>query len=256
MAHILKKVDGFQKRSDMFHVHPNSIIVVNGWNDRIDFSGEEELMESIKSVGVLEPLEVKKTKDNTIELSDGERRLRATLRANKEGADIQSIPVTVVSQKINEIDLYIRSLIRNTGKPLTPSEESNSFTRLIAWGYNIAKIAKIVGRSYAHVRNRLELSAAIPAVKKALDEKKITIKEAEEIISESDGKVDIQTKKLNEIKRIKRRPKKKEEKFSEWKFCQEIECKGYSFKYCKYLTENCPKKTKDFFDWMRKNDFK
>ena len=125
--HILAGVDGFQKRADLFHVDPAAIVVVDGWNDRTDFSGEDDLKQSIIEVGVKRPLLVKKTKDNTLELIDGERRLRATMRAREEGAAIQTVPVIVAPARANEIDLYLDSVIANTGKPLTPTEEANSF---------------------------------------------------------------------------------------------------------------------------------
>ena len=208
-GHALTGIEGFGKRSDMFHVDPRFIKVVDGWNDRTDFSGEEELMESIKSVGVKVPLRIKKTKDGELRLVDGERRLRATLRAIEEGSDIKTVPAIVAPHSINDIDLYLESIIANTGKGLTPTEEANSFKRLISWGLSVKEIASKTGRSETHVRNRLELSNAIPVVKKSVDEKEITVKDAQEIVKESDGNVEAQEKAL-EIKKIT--PKKKKKK--------------------------------------------
>ena len=90
--HALKDVEGFQKRKEFFTVDPKVIVVKNGWNPRTDFSGEEELRDSIIQNGVLIPLRVKKV-DNVLELIDGERRLRATHLAIKEGHNIESVPV-------------------------------------------------------------------------------------------------------------------------------------------------------------------
>ena len=59
--------------------------MVNRWNDRIDFSGEDELVESIKEYGIIQPLVV--TKDNgEYELIAGERRLQAAKIAKLENA--------------------------------------------------------------------------------------------------------------------------------------------------------------------------
>lgn len=208
-GHALTGVEGFGKRSDLFHVDPRYIKVRDGWNDRTDFSGEDELMESIKAVGVKLPLRLKKTKEGLLNLIDGERRLRATLRAISEGCDIKTVPAIVAPHTMNDIDLYFESIIANTGKPPTPSEEANSFKRLVAWGVSVKEIAQKTGRSETHVRNRIELSGAIPCVKKSLDEKEITVKDAQEIVKESDGDIEAQEKAL-ESKKIK--PKKRNKK--------------------------------------------
>jgi len=207
--YILKDVEGFQKRSDLFHVDPGSIIVLDSWNDRTDFSGEQELMDSIKENGVLKPLDVKKTKDKKLELVDGERRLRAVRKLIQSGTEIKSIPVIVYSSKVNEMELYLASLIGNTGKPLTPSEEANGFKRLLNYGFSVKDISKKVGRSDTHVRNRLELSYAIPPVKKAVDEKKITQNAARKIVKESDGKYEKQQQMLIEEEDLKDSQKNK-----------------------------------------------
>lgn len=204
----LSKKDGVRRRTDLFFVDPLVIKVVDGWNDRTDFSGEEELRDSIIEEGVKQPLKIRKSKDGTLELADGERRLRATLRAIKEGNAIEEVPVIAVSKKTSEIDLYLESLIANTGKPFTPTEEANSYRRLMAWGISVRKIAKKVGKSETHVRNRLELSNAIPAVRKAVDSGEITVKDAQEIARESDGKVDAQTEAL-EKKKAEPSPRKR-----------------------------------------------
>ena len=208
--HILSGVEGFAKRGrEIFLVDPSFVKVVSGWNHRTDFSGEEELVASIKENGVKTPLKVKKTKDGILNLVAGERRLRAVLRAIKEGACIKSIPVEVAQMTESDIDLYIDSIIENDSKPPTPSEEASSFRRLILWGLSIREIALKVGRSDTHIRNRLELAKATPEVKKALDSGEITVKDAKDIIAESDGNVDAQSaaleKKKAETRAIKRK---------------------------------------------------
>ena len=78
--HALQEVEGFQKRKEFFMVDPKVIVVKDGWNPRTDFSGEPELRDSIIANGMLVPMRVKKV-DNTLELIDVERRLRAALLA-------------------------------------------------------------------------------------------------------------------------------------------------------------------------------
>lgn len=191
--HILEGIDGFIKpKSDAFEFDPRKIKVVDGWNPRTDFSGEDELMASIKIRGVIEPLEVRKTTDKTVELVDGERRLRATMKLIEQGVDIRQVPVFVKSTKVPEITLYFDAIIKNSGKPLTPVEESTAFKRLTEWGVPIKEIADTCGRSVSHVRNRLELADAAPVVKNAVADKSITTQDAIKIVKTSAGKVDAQ----------------------------------------------------------------
>lgn len=203
--HVLGDVCEVVKRSDIFHIDPASIEVVEGWNARTDFSGEEELVESIKARGVLRPLIVRKTKDKRLELIDGERRLRATLRARKEGAEIYSVPVIVAKRGTNDVDLFADSIIANDGKPFTPTEEASAYLRLIHWGLDVKAIAKKVGKSTTHVRNRLELANASPEVQAAVNAGEITIGQAQEIAKESDGNIE---KQKTELTKAKARPKK------------------------------------------------
>lgn len=208
--HLLNGVKGFIKRGgEFFMVDPNCIQVVDGWNDRTDFSGEEELMATIKENGIPQPLLVKKTKQKTLELVDGERRLRAVKKLIKQGVTIPSVPVLVERININEMDLYIKSLLLNNGRPRKPSEQANSYRRLRNWGLSRTEIAKKTGCSISTVRNRLELSNAIPSVQKAVDKGEISIDDANKIIEKSDGGVDDQEAAL---KTKKAKPKKKNKK--------------------------------------------
>jgi ParB/RepB/Spo0J family partition protein len=207
--HILKDVDVIQKRTDMFYVDPGSIKVVEGWNDRADFTGEDELKESIKELGVRQPLRVRKTPEKTLELVDGERRLRCVMKARAEGSDIQTVPVIVLSSKVSEIELYLESVIANTGKPLEPLEEAASFKRLVNWGLQVSEIARKSGRSVSHIRNRLSLSDATPTVKEAVKNKDITTTDAVKIVKGSGGRVDPQNSALEEKKNEPKVPRRK-----------------------------------------------
>ena len=222
MAHAMNNVNGYVSRKDLFMVDPKSIIVVNGFNPRTDFSGEDDLMKSIINVGVLEPIEVRKTKENTLELIDGERRLRATLKAIEQGNDIKAIPCCLVPQKTSEIDLLVRALTRNTGKPLTPVEEANSFKKLQGWGWEVKKIAEFIGRSIPYIYKRLELCAASPELEKAINAKEITVTEAQTIINKSDGKIDIQAEEIKKTKERKEEKKIEKELVKEQAYPEKI----------------------------------
>lgn len=194
--HALGDVCDIVRRQDIFHIDPKNIQIVAGWNARTDFSGEEELMESIKEHGVMQPLTVRKTDDKKLELVSGERRLRATLRAISEGSEIKSVPIIMSKRGTNQADLFIKDLNSNNGKPLTPIEEASAYKRLVNWGYTAQEIATKTGKSISHVRNRLELSNASKDIQNSLDSGEITISEAQEITKKSGGDIDEQRKAL------------------------------------------------------------
>lgn len=200
---ILATVCDVHRRSDIFHIDPEVIEVEPDWNERTDFSGEDEMVESIKENGVIKPLLVQKTSGNRLLLRDGERRLRATKRARREGAEIQSVPVIVLNTKATESDVYFQSLLSNEGKPFTPVEEARAFRRLIGWGFTVEQIAKRLGKSATHVRNRLELAGASPEVQEAVVNREITIGDAHDIVKESEGKIDRQKTELDRRKNRK-----------------------------------------------------
>ena len=68
------------KRTDLFLIDPRNIVVVAGFNVRIDFD-LEELKEQIKDKGVMNPITVIPFRDESgaekYKLVDGERRYRA-----------------------------------------------------------------------------------------------------------------------------------------------------------------------------------
>lgn len=202
---MLTKEEGLKKRTDLCHIDPRVVKVVDGWNDRIDFTGEEDLMQSIISEGVKEPIKVQKV-DGGLNLVNGERRLRAVMRAIKEGHEIQSVPAIIFNSKVNELDLHVEALVADTGKPLTPSEEASAFKRLVNWGLTPPEIARRIGRSKTLVRNRLELANLVPEAKEAVDNGEITMTDALEIAETP--KVDEQKEQLDTAKKKKAKPKK------------------------------------------------
>lgn len=180
--HILDGVEGFLKRGgEIYLVDPLSIIVDDGWNERIDFTDTDGLKESIKNEGIKQPLEVRKGDDNRTHLVDGERRLRSTLELISEGCDIDRVPVTVAAKGKSEAELAVDAFLRNTGKPHNPFEEAGWFRKFKNWNYTEAEIAKRTGKSTQHVKNRLQLLNAAPAVRDAVIDGEISITTATEI---------------------------------------------------------------------------
>jgi ParB family chromosome partitioning protein len=111
----------------------------------------EELAESIRGQGILQPLIVRKV-DSGFELIAGERRLRAARRAGLDR-------VPVVARPVSDDQLLEMSLVENIQRAdLNPMEEAEAYHRLIHQ-FNLTQdqAAARVGKSRSAVANFLRL---------------------------------------------------------------------------------------------------
>lgn len=212
-----------------YRIDPRQIEVEKGFNARnFDLPENQEhvnnLATSIAAVGVQNPLVVRYEK-NRIILVDGESRLRATLKAIKDGAEIKTVPVIQEEKHINEEDRIASLLSRNTGKPLNFIERGEVFARLKNFGWTDADIARKTGITQAHVSNIMALHSAPAPIKKAVAQGQISsttaiqvmrdhgddaAKVIKEVISEAkeDGKSKVTAKDLENIKPRVRKEKR------------------------------------------------
>lgn len=202
-------------RSDVYRVDPDQIEIVEGWNPRKSFGDELdiELKNSVVENNVLVPIRVRKV-DDKFKLIDGERRLRAVRLAKEEGHEIESVPCVIERKNINDAEALVVSLLTNEGKRLAPSEEAEAYSRLLKWGLSAEKVAQKVGKSAATVYNRLKLVDGSEQVKSAVDNKEVTIQEAQQIISASEGNIEKQGEALQEAKGAEKPKKTKKAKKS------------------------------------------
>lgn len=177
---------------DLYMIDPQMIKVRKGWNPRYDFTGEVELVKSIIQNGVKDPIRVKKDSDGNIILIDGERRLRATLIAIAQGAEIRGIPAFLERSTIRDGEALFLSLIANDGKRFLPVEEAQAYKRLYDWGSSIEEIAQRMGRSVNIISNRLLLLDGVEEIKEAINSKKIPLYLGENIIKKSGGDEELQ----------------------------------------------------------------
>jgi ParB family chromosome partitioning protein len=118
----------------------------------------EELAQSIKAKGVLQPLLVRRAKDGQgtgpvmYEIIAGERRWRAS-----QLAKIHAVPVVI--KEITDRDAVEIGLIENLQREdLNPVEEAGAFLQLSEeFGYSQDQIAQVIGKSRSHVANILRL---------------------------------------------------------------------------------------------------
>lgn len=152
------------------NVNINSIHV-SPLQPRKEFDAEaiKALAASIKEKGILQPLIVRKDKEDGYELIAGERRLRAAKEAG-----LTEIPIIIKElddKEVLEIAL-VENLLREN---LSPIEEANAYQKLIEnFSHTQEKIADIVGKSRSYIANTLRLLSLPDKVKNYISEGKIS----------------------------------------------------------------------------------
>ncbi|WP_367141896.1 ParB/RepB/Spo0J family partition protein [Selenomonas sp. AE3005] len=150
----LQKAKLTPESSDGVKSVPVAKIQANRYQPRLDFDegAMEELKESVKEFGVLQPLLVRKLPDDGYELIAGERRLRAAKLAK-----LQDVPVIV--REYNNEEIGQIALIENIQREnLNAMEEAKAYERLMKeFKLTQEAVAKKVGRSRSHIANFLRL---------------------------------------------------------------------------------------------------
>ena len=114
----------------------------------------EELSNSIKERGIIQPLIVRNSndQDSKYELIAGERRWQAA-----QMAGFHEVPVVVVeADNLKSLEFAIIENVQR--KDLNSIEEAESYKNLIEnFGYDQEKVAKFIGKSRSHISNSLRL---------------------------------------------------------------------------------------------------
>jgi len=144
---------------------------------RFDESKLQELAESIKRNGILEPLLVRKVEQG-YEIIVGERRWRAAQKAG-----LKEVPVLV--KEVEGREALEISLIENLQREnLNPIEEAEGYRRLIEeFGINQEEVGTRVGKDRTTVANTLRLLKLPPEVIDQLIQNHITPGHARTILS-------------------------------------------------------------------------
>ena len=129
----------------------------------------EELAQSIKKNGLIQPIAVRKGKKNKYEIIAGGRRW---LAAQKAG--LHEVPVIVLSLNDNQsLELAIIENIQR--EELNSIEEAKGYDRLIKeFNYDHEKLSEFMGKSRSHIVNTLRLLNLPKEVTKLVDEGKLT----------------------------------------------------------------------------------
>ena len=147
-----------------------SEITPNKFQPRKNFDEESlnDLTNSIRERGVIQPIIVRKADDN-YEIIAGERRW---LAAKKAG--LHDIPVVVTDA--DDLKSLEFAIVENVQRhDLNPLEEALGYKRLIdEFSYDQEKVSKFIGKSRSYITNTLRLLNLPSDVLKFVEEKKIT----------------------------------------------------------------------------------
>ena len=131
----------------------------------------EELTNSIKERGVIQPLIVRRSddQDNKFELIAGERRWQAA-----QSAGLHEVPVVIIeSDNLKSLELAIIENVQR--KDLNVIEEAESYRNLIEkFNYDQDKVAKFIGKSRSHISNTLRLLTLPEKLIEMIRQNKIT----------------------------------------------------------------------------------
>ena len=131
----MENVYNKKTKSDLYKIDPRAIVVMDGFNSRCDFGDLEELAQSIKENGILNPISVKPYKDeNGVEryrLVDGERRYRAVMSLIEQGVDILRVPALFISKSTSEFDMLLQQVTRNEGKRFNEYEMGLVYKKML-----------------------------------------------------------------------------------------------------------------------------
>ena len=136
----------------------------------------EELAESIRRHGILQPLSVRRV-DGNYELICGERRLRASAMAG-----LTEIPCIVMN--MDDRESGIAALVENLQRQdLDFVEEARAISRLLELGsMSQEQAAKVLGKSQSAVANKLRILRHSPAVLQAIREAGLTERHARALL--------------------------------------------------------------------------
>ena len=133
-----------------------SSIIRNKFQPRKFFDKESlaELTNSIKERGIIQPIVVRKAKDQNdkFEILAGERRWLAA-----QNAGLHEVPIVEI--EADDLKSLEFSIVENVQRnDLNPVEEAQGYQRLIdEFLYDQEKVAKFIGKSRSHISNCLRL---------------------------------------------------------------------------------------------------
>ena len=163
-----------------------SDLVPNKYQPRKIFDEENlnELANSIRERGILQPIIVRKSNDDIskFEIIAGERRWLAAQRAG-----LHNVPVVIT--EADDLKSLEFAIVENVQRhDLNPLEEAQGYKRLIdEFSYDQEKVSKFIGKSRSHITNSLRLLTLPQDVIKLIETQKITAGHAKILVGLSNA---------------------------------------------------------------------
>jgi ParB family chromosome partitioning protein len=131
----------------------------------------EDLTNSIKERGIIQPIIVRKSNEDKsrFEIIAGERRWLAAQRAG-----LHNVPVVIIDA--DDLKSLEFAIVENVQRhDLNPLEEAQGYKRLIdEFSYDQEKVAKFIGKSRSYITNSLRLLSLPKDVIKLIENQKLT----------------------------------------------------------------------------------
>lgn len=161
-----------------------SSITPNPYQPRLSFDQDklEELSQSIKVNGILQPIIVRKSNFFGFELLAGERRLRAA-----ELAGLSEVPVII--REYSDHDMMVLSILENLQREdMSPVDEAKSLKKLSEKaGMTHEEIAQLLGKSRSYISNLLRILHLPETILQMLDDKKLSFAHARTLLAVEDS---------------------------------------------------------------------
>ena len=187
----------------------------NPYQPRKAFSEEkiQELAQSIKENGLIQPIIVRKSPVLGYEILAGERRYRASIAAG-----LSEVPVIV--KQLSDQDMMLHSIIENLQREnLNPIEEAKAYQSLIDKGFTHTEIAEKMGKSRPYITNLVRLLGLPKHILTEVESGRLSQAHARLLIQLSSDKQDkllnrIQTENLSvrQVEQILQKTKKSSKK--------------------------------------------
>ena len=163
---------------------PIHFVYANPSQPRKNFNQEllNELSESIKEQGIIQPILVRKKSEDKFEIIAGERRWRAA-----QLAKIHEVPVIILN--IDDKKSLEFAILENIQRSdLNGIEEALGYENLVKkFGYSQETLSKILGKSRSHIANTLRLAGLPEEIKKMISDGLLTAGHARCLINIPDN---------------------------------------------------------------------
>jgi ParB family chromosome partitioning protein len=150
---------------------PIHFVYANPAQPRKNFNQEllNELSESIKEQGIIQPILVRKKAEDKYEIIAGERRWRAA-----QLAKIHEVPVIILN--IDDKKSLEFAILENIQRSdLNGIEEALGYDNLVRkFAYSQEALSKILGKSRSHIANTLRLAGLPEEIKKMISDGLLT----------------------------------------------------------------------------------